>query len=66
MAVPSGGVGVEDELGVGVEPMLAEVEGDDGGEGEDCDPHEDWHVEGVSQLGNPSFFIRHTTLCSSW
>lgn len=34
MAYPDGGADVKDELGVTIEPMLVEVEGDDGGEGE--------------------------------
>lgn len=38
-------VGIEDEPGVAVRPMLAKVEGDNGGEGKDSDPHTEWHVE---------------------
>lgn len=42
-------MGEENELGVAVGPMPAEVEGNDGGEGKDGDPHEERRVEHHSQ-----------------
>lgn len=50
MTFAGGSAGIKDELRVAIGPAPAEVEEDDGGEGDDGDPREERRANGLSQL----------------